>query len=84
MKNKSCWNWILILISIFTYGQKESITLFENEKLKISFQDGGLLQQQSFVLEMDILHNVKYVIIEGFSHGAEMTISVAEYSKYEE
>lgn len=42
------------------------------------------LQQQSFVLEMDILHNVKYVIIEGFSHGAEMTISVAEYSKYEE
>lgn len=31
---------------------------------------------------MDSLHNVKYVVIEGFTHGAEMTISVAEYSKY--
>lgn len=45
MKNKSCWNWILILISIFTYGQKESITLFENEKFKISIQDGALKQK---------------------------------------
>ncbi len=45
VKNKSCWNWILILISICTYGQKESITLFENEKFKISFQDGALKQK---------------------------------------
>lgn len=40
------------------------------------------LLPQSFVLEMDTLHNVKYLIIEGFTHGAEMTISLAEYSKY--
>lgn len=38
-------------------------------------------RQQSFKLYLDDLTNIKYVCIDNYTHGSEMTISIAENEK---
>lgn len=37
---------------------------------------------QSFKLYLDELTNIKYIVIDNYTHAAQMTISIAENEKY--
>lgn len=39
-------------------------------------------RQQEFTLYLDDLTNIKYISIDNYTHGAEMTISIGDREEY--
>jgi hypothetical protein len=37
---------------------------------------------QHFTLQLDDLTNIKYIVIDNYTHGSEMSISISDHEKY--